>query len=129
MLTLIQTAQASQAAAAQPNPVSGFLPIILIFAIFYFLIIRPQQKRIKQHQAKINSIKKGDTVVTSGGIYGKVIKVSEDILEVEVSKGVILQAVKSTISDVSDKKFTAVGKSEEASSKKAAPKKKVSKKK
>ena len=124
MFNLIQAAEAA-ATQSQPGPVSGLLPILLIFAIFYFLIIRPQQKRLKQHQDKVNSIKKGDTVVTSGGVYGKIVKVADDILEVEISKGVVIQVVKSTISEVLDKKFSALG----AKEKEAAPKKKSNKKK
>jgi len=124
MLTLIQNAQAAEAAATNSSPLSGLFPIVLIFAIFYFLIIRPQQKRLKKHQEKINSIKKGDTVITSGGLFGKAIKVTDDTVEVEIAKGVTVQAVKSTISEVSDKKFVASGKSEESSAKKKANKKK-----
>ena len=68
--------------------------------IFYVLMIRPQQKRVKDHQAAIAAIKKGDEVVTGGGIRGRVTKVSDDEAEVEISQGVRVRVVKSTLSQV-----------------------------
>ncbi|MBT6533197.1 MAG: preprotein translocase subunit YajC, partial [Marinovum sp.] len=65
-----------------------FIPLILIFAIMYFLLIRPQQKKVKQHQAMVTALRRGDQVVTQGGLIGKVVKVKEDNeLEVELSEG------------------------------------------
>ncbi len=78
----------------------GILPWLLIFVIFYILMIRPQQRRVKEHQAAIAAVKKGDEVVTGGGIRGKVTKVSEDEAEVEIAQGVKIRVVKSTISQV-----------------------------
>jgi len=78
----------------------GIAPWLLIFVIFYFLMIRPQQQRVKQHQAAINAVKKGDQVITAGGIRGKVTKVSDDEAEVEIAQGVKVQVIKSTISQV-----------------------------
>ena len=79
----------------------GILPWLLIFVIFYFLMIRPQQQRVKQHQAAIAAVKKGDEVVTGGGIRGRVTKVSsDDEVEVEIAQGVKVRVVKSTISHV-----------------------------
>ena len=68
--------------------------------IFYFLMIRPQQRRVKQHQAAIAAVKKGDDVITGGGIRGRVTKVSDDEAEVEIAQGVKIRVVKSTISQV-----------------------------
>jgi preprotein translocase subunit YajC len=78
----------------------GIAPWLLIFVIFYFLMIRPQQQRVKQHQAAINAVKKGDDVVTGGGIRGRVTKVTDDEVEVEIAQGVKVRVVKSTISHV-----------------------------
>ena len=76
------------------------LPIVGMVAIFWFLIIRPQMKRQKQHQAKIAAVKKGDQVVTAGGLLGKVIKVDEQYAEIEIAQGVKVRAVKSTLGDI-----------------------------
>ena len=92
------------AAAANPNSGSMFFlqlaPWLLIFVIFYVLMIRPQQKRVKEHQASIAAIKKGDEVITGGGIRGKVTKVTDDEAEVEISQGVRVRVVKGTLSQV-----------------------------
>jgi preprotein translocase subunit YajC len=78
----------------------GIAPWLLIFVIFYFLMIRPQQQRVKQHQAAINAVKKGDEVITGGGIRGRVTKVTDDEAEVEIQQGVKIRVIKSTISQV-----------------------------
>lgn len=92
------------APAGQPSGVSALLfqtfPFVVVFAIFYFLWIRPQQQRVKQHQAAIMAVKKGDEVITGGGIRGRVSKVSEEEAEVEIAQGVKIRVVKSTISQV-----------------------------
>ena len=75
-------------------------PLILIFIVFYFFLIRPQQKRAKEHEAKINSVQKNDEVVTGGGLMGKVIKVADDYVEVEIAPNVRVKAVKSTLTNV-----------------------------
>ena len=76
------------------------IPFLLIFVVFYFFLIRPQQKRAKEHEAKINSVQKNDDVVTGGGLMGKVTKVADDHVEVEIAAGVRVKAVKSTIVSV-----------------------------
>ncbi|MDP3265010.1 MAG: preprotein translocase subunit YajC [Tabrizicola sp.] len=81
-----------------------FVPLILIFAIMYFLLIRPQQKRAKVHRAMIEALRRGDQVVTAGGIVGKVMKVQEDgMVEVEIAEGVKVKVMKSTIGQVLNK--------------------------
>ncbi|WP_109468239.1 preprotein translocase subunit YajC [Albibacillus kandeliae] len=81
-----------------------FLPLILIFAIMYFLLIRPQQKKVKEHQAMVEALRRGDLVVTQGGIIGKVSKVKEDgEVELEIAEGVKVRVVKSTIATVMSK--------------------------
>jgi len=76
------------------------LPLLLIFVVFYFLLIRPQQKRAKEHAAKINAVAKNDEVVTGGGLIGKVTKVADDHVEVEIAPNVRVKALKSTLADV-----------------------------
>jgi len=81
---------------------SSFLvPLVIMAAIFYFLLIRPQQSRVKQHKLMIEAVKRGDTVVTSGGLIGKVTKVKDDgELMVEIADNVQVRVLKSTLSDV-----------------------------
>jgi preprotein translocase subunit YajC len=86
------------------SALAQFLPLILIFAIMYFLLIRPQQKKMKQHQAMVDGVRRGDQVVTAGGLIGKVAKVKDDgEVEVEVAEGVKVRVVKATISQVINK--------------------------
>ncbi len=82
---------------------SLLVPTILIIGIMYFLMIRPQQKRMKEHRELIAGIRRGDTVVTSGGIIGKVAKVDENEVQVEVAEGVKIKIVRTTVSEVRGK--------------------------
>jgi len=83
---------------------SSLLPILLIIPIFYFLIIRPQQRRAKQHQQMLSAITRGDTIVTNGGLVGKVIRVKDDAdLEVELAENVRVKVVRSMVADVRSK--------------------------
>ncbi|MGR3634369.1 MAG: preprotein translocase subunit YajC [Shimia sp.] len=92
------------------DQIGQFLPLILIFAIMYFLLIRPQQKKVKEHQNMVEALRKGDRVVTQGGLIGKVVKVKEDNeVEVEVAEGVKVRVVKSTIAQVLSKTEPANG--------------------
>jgi len=77
-----------------------FLPLVALVVLFYFLMIRPQQRRMKQHQAMLGSLKRGDTVVLSSGIIGKVVRVEDTEVGVEIATGVTTKVVKSMISDV-----------------------------
>jgi preprotein translocase subunit YajC len=94
----------AQTAGAQPDSTTAFifqmLPLLLIFIIFYVLMIRPQQKAMKAHKAKIAAVKKNDSVVTGGGLVGKATKVDDDYVEIEIANGVRVRAVKGTLSDV-----------------------------
>ncbi|NNL34962.1 MAG: preprotein translocase subunit YajC, partial [Silicimonas sp.] len=79
----------AQAAGGAGGAFASFLPLILIFAIMYFLLIRPQQKKVKEHQAMVEALRRGDQVVTAGGVVGKVTKVRDDgEVEVEIAQGV-----------------------------------------
>ncbi|GAB5436784.1 MULTISPECIES: preprotein translocase subunit YajC [Roseobacteraceae] len=81
-----------------------FLPLILIFAIMYFLLIRPQQKKVKEHQAMVDAVRRGDQVITQGGLIGKVVKVKDDgEIEVELAENVKVRVVKATIAQVLNK--------------------------
>ena len=92
------------------NALAQFIPLILIFAIMYLLLIRPQQKKLKAHQAMVSALRRGDQIVTQGGIIGKVSKVKdEDEVEVEVATGVKIRVVKSTVAQVLSKTEPAEG--------------------
>ncbi len=90
-------AQAAASSAPGPNMIEQMVPFIAIFAIFYFLIIRPQTKRQKAHQSFVNTMKRGDAVITSGGIYGKVQGLNEKFVTLEVSDGVEIRVLKSQV--------------------------------
>jgi len=96
---MLEILAAGSAAAAPPGWLQ-FLPIVGMIAIFWFLLIRPQMRRQKDHQAKIAAVKKGDQVVTAGGLVGKVTKVDDQYAEIEIAQGVRVKAVKSTIGDI-----------------------------
>lgn len=99
LMSMIQASPAG-GAGGSAGLLIGILPWVLIFVIFYLLMIRPQQKRVKEHQAAIAAVKKGDEVITGGGIRGRVAKVNEEEVEVEIAQGVKIRVVKSTISQV-----------------------------
>lgn len=100
----ISEAMAQTAGAGAENPLMGFLPFILIIAVFYFLMIRPQQKRVKEHKAMVDSLRRGDNVITSGGMVAKVSKViDENEVELEIATGVKVKVIRSTISTVRGK--------------------------
>ncbi len=81
-----------------------FVPLILIFVIMYFLLIRPQQKKVKEHQAMVQALRRGDEIVTQGGLIGKITKVKDDNeIEVELSQGVKVRVVKPTVAQVRSK--------------------------
>ena len=84
--------------------IGQFIPLILIFAIMWFLLIRPQQKKMKEHRAMVEALRRGDQVVTQGGVIGKVAKVKDgDEIDVEIAEGVKVRVVKSTIVQVLSK--------------------------
>ncbi len=92
---------AGTAAAGGPQAMLlQFLPLVALVVLFYFLMIRPQQRRLKQHQATIAALKRGDTVVLSSGMIGKVVRVEDKEVGVEVATGVTVKVVKAMISDV-----------------------------
>ncbi|MCV6824042.1 MULTISPECIES: preprotein translocase subunit YajC [Halocynthiibacter] len=101
---MLVTPAYAQAAGGGAGAAMQFLPLILIFAIMYFLMIRPQQKKLKEHKNMVSALKRGDQVVTQGGLIGKVTKVKDNNeLEVELSEGVKVRVVQTTIAQVLNK--------------------------
>ena len=101
---LISPAYAQSMGGAEGAVIMQILPIVLIFAVFYFLLIRPQQKKVKQHRELINALRRGDRIVTGGGIIGTVSKVVNDNeLLVEIAEGVRVRLVRAQVSEVLSK--------------------------
>lgn len=91
-------AQAAGAAPQQPGLVEALLPFVILFVVFYFLIIRPQSKRAKEHKAMVQGINKGDEIVTQGGLAGRIMEVSENFLVVEIADNVQVKVQREAIS-------------------------------
>lgn len=100
MLEIYIATLATVGGPTEPPAWLTFLPIIGMVVIFYFLLLRPQMKQQKQHREKIASVKKGDQVVTAGGLVGKVVKVDDNYAEIELAQNVRVKAVKHTIGDI-----------------------------
>lgn len=96
---MFDTLTAAAGISGQPGW-TGIIPFVLMGLIFWFLIIRPQMKRQKEHREKIGALKKGDRVVTAGGLVGKIMRVDDDYADIELAQGVRVKAVKSTIGDI-----------------------------
>ncbi len=98
----ISTAYAQTAAGAGDvgSGLMSFLPLVLMFGVLYFIMIRPQMKRQKEHKAMVEALSKGDEIVTAGGMYGKVTKASEDSLTVEVAAGVEVRMQRTAVNQV-----------------------------
>ena len=97
---LIPSAWAQAAGGAQPNAFLQLLPLILIFVVFYFLLIRPQAKRAKEHKAMVAALGAGDEIVTSGGILGRIVETGDQFLVVEIAEGVRVKVQRHTVSSV-----------------------------
>ncbi|WP_375395606.1 preprotein translocase subunit YajC [uncultured Sphingomonas sp.] len=100
---LISPAYAQATAGAAPGGLASivsFLPLVLVFIVFYFLMIRPQQKRVRMLQTAVAAVKKNDNVVTAGGIVGKVTRVEDTHVEVEIAPNVRIRVVKATLAEV-----------------------------
>ena len=93
-------AQAAGGAAAAPNPIMSFLPLIILFGIFYFMLIRPQMKRAKEQRSMIAALAKGDEVLTTGGLLGRIEDIAEQFVVLEVASGVTVKMQKQAISAV-----------------------------
>lgn len=98
MLVAVTVAQAAGVSGgSSPNALVQFLPLILIFAVFYFLLIRPQQKKAKDHQRFLQALKKGDNVVTNGGVHGKITGITDKVVTVEIADNVRIKVSRSHI--------------------------------
>lgn len=98
--TQVPAGSPAGAAPPQPGPLGMLLPFGLMFVVIYFLIIRPQQKKMKQHQALLEQVKHGDEIVTNAGIFGKVTGVTDKVLTVEIADGVRVKMLKSQVASV-----------------------------
>jgi preprotein translocase subunit YajC len=87
------------------NTLMGFLPMILIFAVFYFLVIRPQQKKAKEHRQLLDNLKKGDSVITQGGLFGKITGVSDQIITLEIADKVRVRVSRGHIAGIAPSNF------------------------
>ena len=97
-------AAAETTSVVTPSPITSLLTqLVLVFCIFYFLLIRPQQKKMKEHENMLNAIKPKDEVITGGGVYGKVVSADEKTLIVEIAKGVEIKVSRSTVREVISK--------------------------
>ena len=107
-----QVSEVAATPAAPENSFTSFIPLVLIFAIFYFLIVRPQSKKMKEHQALINNLKIGNKVITSGGIVGVVKDLfpQDNQVEVEIAEGVRVKILKNYVSDLVNSEAKAVKK-------------------
>jgi len=101
-MAIITPAYAEAAPAAGGGGFASLIPLVLIMVIFYFLLIRPQQKKLKQHRNLVEQLKKGDKIITGGGLYAKVIDVKDDTLKVEIADGVRIKIKRDTIIGLSD---------------------------
>lgn len=94
---MVGIANAAGPAAGAAGGFASFIPLILIFVVFYFLLIRPQQKQAKQHQAFLSSLKKGNKIITKGGIYGVITGIEGDDLTLEIAQGVNIKVTRDAI--------------------------------
>jgi preprotein translocase subunit YajC len=90
-------------AGGQPGPIMGLLPFIAIFVLFYFLLIRPQSKRAKEHKAMVEALSKGDEVVTAGGLLGRIAKVNENFIDLEIAEGVVVKVQRQQVATLMPK--------------------------
>nr|WP_281784154.1 preprotein translocase subunit YajC [Sinimarinibacterium flocculans] len=100
MLDLFISPAYAQAAAQQPNALMQFLPLILLVVLFYFMLIRPQMKRNREHRDMLGKLVKGDEIVTNGGIAGKIADIGEAYLSVEVADNVLIKIQKASVASV-----------------------------
>ncbi len=96
----ISNAYAQAAAAPAPNPLMSFLPLIILFGIFYFMLIRPQMKRAKEQRNMIAALNKGDEVLTNGGLLGRIDDIAEQFVTLEIAPGVTVKLQKQAVSAV-----------------------------
>jgi len=91
---------AAPAGGPQGDPLMGFLPLIVIFIVFWFLLIRPQQKKVKEHKAMVDALKKGDEVVTNGGLLGKITDVGDNYIQLKVADDVEVKVQRQAVAAI-----------------------------
>lgn len=94
---------AMAAAESQPDPIMSFLPLVLIFVVFYFLLIRPQTKRAKEHKKMVEGLAKGDEVVTTGGLLGRITQLGENFVQVKIAEGVEVKVQRQAVANLMPK--------------------------
>ncbi|MDR3195191.1 MAG: preprotein translocase subunit YajC [Endomicrobium sp.] len=99
-VSLAMPSAASAQAAGGAGALGSFLPLILIFVFFYLFLIRPQQKKSKEHQKSLSALKKGDKIITSGGVYATINAVRDNVLDIKIADGVNVQIAKRSIATV-----------------------------
>lgn len=105
MLYILAMAQPPGGAGGQgANPISAFMPLILIFIIFYFLLIRPQHKKQKEHQKMLSELQKGDKIITTGGIHGLIVNIKENILSIKIADNVRIDISRGNVAVVKREK-------------------------
>lgn len=97
---LVQSAQAANGGAATGSPLMSLMLPILLLVVFYFLLIRPQQKRVKEHKQMVSELKKGDEVVTSGGLAGQLTEVGDSFVQLEIAEGIKVQIQKQSVASL-----------------------------
>lgn len=103
MMLLISNAWAADAPAGPGGAIAQFLPLIVIFLLFYFMLIRPQQKKAKEHQAMLGALQKNDEVVTNGGALGKITKIGDNFVTLEIADGVNIKVQRSVVQSLMPK--------------------------
>ena len=103
----IASAEAQTAPAAGPNGIASFLPFIVIFGIFYFLMIRPQKRKLEEEQAMISALGKGDEIFTKSGILGTIVGITDKVVTLEVTDGVKFKVLRSQVGGLASKIFSA----------------------
>jgi preprotein translocase subunit YajC len=90
----------AQGGGGAPPALVSFMPLLLVFAVFYFLLIRPQQQKAKEHRTMLGNLKKNDEVITSGGLYGKVVALTEKVVTLEIAQNIRVRVSRPQISEV-----------------------------
>lgn len=98
--TVTNTSVPTGEAAGEPSPILSMMPLLFIFVVFYFLLIRPQQKKLREHDGMVKAIQRGDKIVTAGGIIGVVHKLDDDVIVLEIAQDVRVRVLRETISHV-----------------------------
>ena len=103
MSFLIATAYAEGGAAAATPSIGDFLPLIILFVVFYFLLIRPQTKRVKEHKSLVDNLAKGDEIATNGGLIGRIVDLGDNFIEIELAENTVVKIQRQSINAIMPK--------------------------